>query len=172
MSSLDEKLLDIVREHVLVLADQRSGELTDEEFLEVANEVTPAYIEQIKQAFIDAGWVDVKKPITGDIHGVGIYKVSEKLFTINGVDELVAHDGTKVKFDPEQPVMMTGQEWYDRFEKEVNNIGDNTEISTAHGADGLPTAKQLSLEVAKKASGLTEQTLSKDEASDGDEENM
>lgn len=46
---------------------------------------------------------------------------------------------------------MSGVAWYRRFEKEVSNIPDDTEISTAHGADGLPTAKQLALDAAKKA---------------------
>lgn len=61
------------------------------------------------------------------------------------------------------PLLRTGQEWYDRFVEEANKIPDDTEISTTHGADGLPTAKQLAIQAAKKAAGLDDKELMRQE---------
>lgn len=59
------------------------------EILDFRKGTTDDRIAQIKAAFQEAGWIDTNKPITGPIHGVGVYEVDMH--------------------------MMSGQTWYDRF---------------------------------------------------------
>lgn len=113
-SDLDEKLLDAIRE--------AQGYIDDEDIqLEAAN----VAIEQIKQAFKDAGYE----------------RISE---------------GTIPTFKSYLKQVTTGQEWYDRFEKEWgtwpekdccnpgSSCEDQTRIDMQRGA----------LEAAKKAAGV------------------
>lgn len=83
-------------------------------------------IAQIKQVFLDEGW-EQPRPLTDN-----------EVRAIN--------DYTKANH------MMTGQEWYDRFKKEVEVDFDFTGVGKRELADTI--VNHIS-EAAKKASGLT-----------------
>lgn len=83
-------------------------------------------MEEIKQAFIDAGWVVGR--IATEVNG--------SLYIVNGVDPIRRYDGA---------TLLTGQEWYNRFEAEVDAMSMEPPI-----VDGAY------LEAAKKAAGIKE----------------
>lgn len=86
-------------------------------------------IAQIKQAFAEAGYIS---------HNSKIYwaKHDDKMYIVNGSDPI-----KRVSLS----TLMTGQEWYDRFEKQVRKSPDVDDWHYTH----LEV-----LEAAKKASGL------------------
>lgn len=84
-------------------------------------------VAKIKQLFADEGY-EKKIGLIGNISGI-------KLYSINGDSNIMA-----------------GQEWYDRFEKELDKW-DRIEIGTNKGETDF-MAIPLVLKAAKKASGL------------------
>lgn len=82
--TLDEKLRSVI----MGLPDSEGG---------ISDGDMDDGIAQIKAVFQEAGWIDTKKPITGDIHGVGVYEVDMH--------------------------MMTSAEWYHRLEAKINEAG-------------------------------------------------
>ncbi len=95
------------------------------------------FIAQVKQAFTNEGYlphVEAGKHV----------KVGDKLYITNGTDPLVQVDLAE---------FMTGQEWYERFKKEVSKPSiEGTIYQVVHE---LRDQKQY-LEAAKRASGLDE----------------
>lgn len=89
--TLDDKLMDILAQHRM-----NSGEL-DKESLE------QQCVELIKQAFADEGYIPPKAKMFWHQKGKNVY--------ISGAQDHI------VSVDMEQ--LMTGQEWYGRFEAEL-----------------------------------------------------
>jgi hypothetical protein len=87
-------------------------------------------IEEIKQAFADAGYIQLPNLKPGDY------------ITINAGTVMINRDGTMT------PVTrMTGQEWFDRFEKELRGF------TFADNHDSRESVNQC-WEAAKRAAGL------------------
>jgi hypothetical protein len=104
-------------------------------------EYAPETVEKIKQAFIDDGWINTKQ--LGGIRSTNV----------------ALPDGSRVDF-------MTGQEWYDRFAKELPDNNTDCAVDYVDGNDACDPVdhatrngrffmRQESLEAAKKAAGLT-----------------
>jgi|GEM_PF-5934613 len=111
-------------------------------------------IEKIKQAFIEAGWFnrgdivlveDATEhiPVVDNVHSLNVkppvvythaVRVDDKLVLTNGVDTLAVLDMPEV-------VLMTGQEWYERFNLELPQLKSKYSRSTIDSA-------------AKKAAGI------------------
>jgi hypothetical protein len=136
MSELDEKLKEIAQE----LYQNGGADAVMEEIH--ANHVAEA-ISQIKQAFKEAGWKQVG--IVGNV----IEKVADR-------HEYVGANGR-----PNIPIM-TGQEWYDRFKKELESVElpSMPSVLNAYGDEldkgrwrATTTAVEI-MKAAKKAAGL------------------
>lgn len=120
MNELDEKLVTLIRTY---------GTL--------ANPFTRQRIEEIKQAFIDAGWIDMRKLQKN-------WSEAEELL-----------QGARPDDEAE---LMTGQEWYDRFEKEHKRLlKEKLEQRLAkegRSVIGDFVMKDLADQAAKKAAGI------------------
>lgn len=94
-------------------------------------------IAQIKAAFAEEGYVQVPQ-----VEIVTRYEAGKKpeLFMVNGEE------------------VMTGQEWYDRFEKEVMDIQYSINVpEDADRTDSIIEGVEMTLlGLASKAAGLTE----------------
>ena len=97
------------------------------------------YVEAIKQAFIDEGWIQSPRN-TYQPRTVNVEQVGEKLYVVSGMDEVTTYDGKKISLSPAQPERLTGPEWLARFEKETagqlfpyrNDREQELVASTAH----------------------------------------
>lgn len=132
MSDLDEKLLSILRDFTW---RDGSGRIDAD-----------GALSEVKQAFIDAGWITPEQ-------------VKKTQGLVNQMANL-AKDMSK------QPVMVwndpgklselkTGQEWFDRFERELPNTifptwYERNKPDEAHEV----LDRELVLEIAKKAAGI------------------
>lgn len=113
---LTKKLDELCIHHLYQSGEVQQHHLTEED------------IETIKHAFIDAGWFK-----TPDVDG------EPRKVTIT------YKENTDAKFAKLRDyTLMTGQEWYDRFEKELQEIETLPGIFTTHD----------SRVAAKKASGI------------------
>lgn len=127
MSDLDKKLQDILN-----TTYSFGNEDKDLEFYGTSNDDE---IEAIKQAFIDEGWIPYK-PFEYTPEG-------KKPAWWSKTPELMTGDEHKAR----TAGLMTGQEWYDRFEKEVGQYEAGGWID-----DTLDNV----LLAAKKAAGIEE----------------
>jgi len=94
------------------------------------------YLEQIKQAFKDAGWLTPEQR-----------QQTQEL--VNRMAQ-TAQDMLKLPVTVRELGVMTGQEWYDRFEKETDNLS-----FLVRGGDGVVYITQENiLNAAKKAAGI------------------
>lgn len=106
--------------------------------------------EQVKQAFIDAGWVTPENAT----------KVQEM---VNQIANLT-NDMTQLPIiQYAKPNLMTGQEWYDKFKKElwkspeqkrINQGDDGESHDRFYRVGGLSFMYNRALHAAKKAAGL------------------
>jgi hypothetical protein len=99
----------------------------------------PEYIEQIKQAFIDDGWIKPDKTA----YEAAKLEVINKYLDAGGDPEFVIMSAKT----PELNGYLRNQVWYDRFEKEYSLL------------EGQPTGGTIAprtnaLKAARKASGL------------------
>lgn len=126
MSDLDKKLREAIK--TMRLRDLLS--LVDQAEIEC--------IEQIKRAFIDAGWVDNPELTILNYR----YDFRTKQFY---------HIQTK-----EHGVLMTGLEWYDRFEStfEASHYSTLIDCRTDREKDVMKSTALLFFEAAKKAAGI------------------
>lgn len=99
------------------------------------------------QELVESGALDMPKTTF-------VKQAGEKLFVVNGADELITQDGTKIKFNPEDD-RITGQEWYDRFIKELGE----PEVFVGYGYDSIGYDEDDVLEAAKRAAGIEETKL-------------
>lgn len=138
---LDKKLEEIIMDYGQVVSDEiwyQEGYGDRTEPPEASELKT---VEQIKQAFIDDGWSKVDKRQYRDDKGR-----QYEQFTFDGGYVRIP------KFE-----MMTGQEWYDRFEKEM--IGLVLPYCVKHDGDKyVKNAAEEALKAAKRASGISEET--------------
>lgn len=102
----------------------------------LSDETATYEVAQIKQAFEEAGYVK---------SGYANFK------SLKVPDEPL--DTLQVKHEPS---LMTGQEWYDRFEKELSHeIYGDTNPSDKVDCEGIPYACSCDLlDAAKRAAGL------------------
>lgn len=109
------------------------GELNEEAYQKYQEATLKRQAEIVKQVFADAGYlphVDAGKHV----------KVGDKLYITNGVDPLVKVDLAKYT---------SGQEWYDRFEKELDKSPQ-----VDHLMCGRVICADHALIAARRASGL------------------
>lgn len=100
MSDLDTKLALII-EDIMFSEDSplRNGELT--------------FAEQIKQAFADAGYL---KPADKSAYEKALV---DSYLKAGGDPDLIVTSRTDWERNAKLAGLMTGQEWYERFEKEI-----------------------------------------------------
>lgn len=131
MSDLDKKLEEAVRSTVWISKiDDQVRDKVHPDWFNANGQYFTFGIDTaaVKQAFIDDGWSD--KPWTA-VTKDGYSQIDEQ------------HDVIKQ--------LMTGQEWYDRFEKEY------TTPYVVIGKDGVEGEIRVNpLEAAKKAAGIEE----------------
>lgn len=131
MDELDKKLKEAVAAH-------RDSSYSPRPFVSDAKQWEIVYnqniqdgltssVSQIKQAFIDAGWLSPER-----------------------VDEI----GEKQLDFGHRWGMMTGQEWYARFEKELEK--SNPHKGTFPEQYAWETTRTYMLPIAQKASGITQ----------------
>lgn len=124
MSDLDEKLREIT-----LSPFKDSGNMTAMHDDKEKQSPIDEQIAQIHQAFAD----DVKeKLISGGINGVGVYEVHES----------------------EDYNRMSGQEWYERFIKELDQYQLRNNYLDGPHPDKITA---LCIDAAKKASGISDQ---------------
>lgn len=130
MSSLD-KNLDVFLERI----GERFywDEYNDPD--EVRRDEFPEWRRQIKQAFKDEGWIAPEDFAPDD---------STEIAEYGDVQPRPLNRADFFKFSTDYRPLMTGQEWYDRFEKEM----------TAYTASHDQPMKEEALKAAKKAAGL------------------
>lgn len=115
-------------------------------------------IAQLHQAFVEAGWApsDVREKadqLFTDMQR--LYKESEQTL----ISLKMARGYVYTKPD-ELTKVMTGQEWYDRFEKELRGKVFTCE---AHSDVSVTKAVNKCMHAARKAAGLTPQDKGKGE---------
>lgn len=126
MSELDEKLKKIIGEDETTLYIHTLSE--GEPDIECIH-LTKEGLEQIKQAFVEDGWVRLD-------------------FADTGTAAVVAAEAKR-----NYESVMTGQDWYNRFEKEL----DQFTFATLHTANGVVeelTTRPTVFEAAKRAAGI------------------
>lgn len=124
MGDLDEKLLEVIEDNQYI----------DGEFLKYASEeAKQEAVARIRQAFVDAGWLHIPNLKTGDF------------ITVNGGTVILNGDGTMTRV-----IRLTGQEWYDRFEKKLRGII----LPYSEQPHDALMAFNLCEEAAKKAAGI------------------
>jgi hypothetical protein len=126
------------------------GSLNETEYLKYQKNARVLHGEAVKQAFIDAGW----KRITGDPIPIEDLKPTMSFVGPGSYsDELLQH----IKDDTG---LMTGQEWYDRFERELFNYKpQESSVASHNGAMTVvhTTMRFKSVDIfraAKKAAGI------------------
>lgn len=132
MSDLDDKLVDILRwckEHE-TWNDflKKSGKMEPEVGDYTSVEATS--LQSIKQALTDEGYI--KLPYAVKDKDNNIYIGSGKAFTTDHKE------------------LMTGQEWYERFEKEL----PDTELKAYLPSADIAYKRSKVMEVAKRAAGI------------------
>lgn len=143
MSDLDKKLEDIVTR---IFYKGASSGLDYPNIAKLDSTANWGYVEETKQAFIDAGW---QPSWIGPDHivSVGLDKIEPP--TIDYDTPPKERFGEPIPF-------MTGQEWYDKFTKElpediVVDYDSEKNVSFHAGNNhGLRTARKA----AKRASGV------------------
>lgn len=123
MEELDKKLFGIIKH-----ASNEDGYVEDS--------VAVREVARIKQAFVDAGWLSPER-------------VAETQKLVNKLVQN-AQDMHKLAmgvYPQLLPNVMTGQEWYDRFEKEMDRI---SAYATFDNHDDVDRA----MDAAKRASGI------------------
>ncbi len=120
--NLDDKLRDILlgASYAVPLIDEESG---------AGSAVMPMYLRALKKAFTDEGYVHIPQVETVTRYERG---AKPELFMVNGKE------------------VMTGQQWYDRFEREYHLSADWIAGDHEMGDD----AENDVLNAAKRAAGL------------------
>lgn len=119
--SLDDKLREILG---LVLHADLKSDLID------------SMVASIKQAFTNEGWVELR-----------LAEVRPWKETVKNLNELTGSDVSLTEAYKQN--LMTGQEWYDRFEREIGEWGLG-----AYSVEYRRVKLDSVLEAAKKAAGL------------------
>lgn len=136
MSNLDKKLNKILSKHIKMLLTFAA--LNDDK---AGHETAERLIEQIKQAFADEEYTAPNSKAYWAKHG-------DKVYIVNGQDPIKRVD---------MQTLMTGQEWYDRFEEELANytgwfMGDDGAMH--QHKDASLVGKSKAIEAAKRAAGI------------------
>jgi hypothetical protein len=126
----------------------------DLEFLAgVPVQLTDEMIEQIKQAFIDAGW---RRPSKAQLYYEEVVKQNKRLDFYKAIDayldaggptDFVVMSRNDWQRNAKLAGLMTGQEWYDRWKAEAEKV----EVGNAYHE--LRVMQQL-YKAAKKAAGI------------------
>jgi hypothetical protein len=124
MSDLDKKLEDAFNEVGECFYWEGAGK--DEDWV---NDFRKDFREKLKQAFIDTGWIS-KDQSTKEAQDTANFMINIKDKALN---------------------KMTGQEWYDKFEKEQQGTPIPCDNSSA---DDVIRAVELVKASAKKAAGI------------------
>lgn len=145
MDELDKKILDVIEDNQYI----------DGEFLRHAsNETKRDAVGQIKQAFIDAGWireinlnVPPETPYTPKSDLTPYFTEMIKAYIkAGGAADCVLMSRRDWEVNSKLSGMMTGAEWYAKFEKELQSIGVKDNIRSVNGT--------IAKNCAKKASGI------------------
>lgn len=135
MSDLDKKLERCITKAIANYGDPESFTPVKE----LCNDTT----EEIKQAFIDEGW---NRPF--DDSGIINFGTAENPILIHKDSPIFSQENGGWVGIPEEndgTVLMTGQEWYDKFEKE---------LPADHLLPQYVNIREQVLEAAKKAAGI------------------
>jgi len=141
MNDLDEKLEEILGasfRKVVNEAIEQHGE-TIVEFAERSRLAREEAIAEIKQAFIDAGYIDAKRMLqVAELlqEQAEILKdmadVNKDAGYVKQFPRIQGHGIREASKDHIEP-LRTGQEWYDRFEKEMDEVEYDTKDEMARG---------------------------------------
>lgn len=114
-------------------------------------------VEDLEQAFVDDGWIP-KDVADKSIRVERIHEIGPKLFAVNGQDEIVMPDGTKLKFNPEDD-RMSGTAWLDKTLRTIWEHINETDYFRDSEQFRASTITIGELEgLLKRAAGLEEAT--------------
>jgi hypothetical protein len=154
MSKLDEKLEETIKRIDDALSIEEGVSL--DYYLTKHDFSSRQFTQAIKQAFIDAGWFTPadEEFVQLVIDHRAQHKAAQPGYPLLKMESI--KPGVKVS----EPVM-TGQEWYERFEKGADRCTHYVRSLFRHGHPSATEAddremfiKQDILEAAKKASGI------------------
>jgi hypothetical protein len=119
----------------------------------------PEYIEQITQAFKEAGWTspidiyELAKSTSTTDHRSKAHEAMDKYLEAGGPDDFVIMSRNDWQRNAALAGLMSNQEWYSRFKKELSKTG----MIDTTGGDNVEVAERVAsvyLAAARKASGL------------------